>query len=721
MTIAERENQLHKYLEEHCPYKMVKWEQFDFAVLQKATTIYNKRGGHVHYANEVVIMADTETSKNPEHKNDTSVKMDHGRRVTVPLPYENHLVAWTVSVRMAGYNLCTLYGSDPYSNIECIEEIRKNLPGDRTYIFYHNLSYDWVFLRQFYMGQFGEPVRQLNTKPHYPISIEFDNGIILRDSLILAQRSLAKWADDLGVEHKKAVNAWDYDKIRNQGGNFTPSELTYIEHDTLSGVECIDAMRGTLKKHICTLPYTATGIVREHFRMVAKKNRGREWFLRQALDYEDVGLSEDVYHGGYTHQNRFLKNTLIDAAYTGGEPVRCWDIASSYPFALISEKYPDSKFVKYPDCRPEDIIKASENYAFMFILDLYEVKLKDPLTPMPILQYSKAKTINELCDNGRIISADFVEIAICDVDLKLIAEQYTWNAEYTKCINVRVTTKDYLPRWFTDFVYDLFRDKTMLKGGDPVLYALAKSKLNSCYGMCCQHVMQNDITEDYATGEFDTQMLQTPDAYDKYLGNKNTFLPYQIGIYCTAYAMKNLVELGACVSEDGEWIYSDTDSCFAYGWDDDKIKAYNQRRIDLMTDRGYDGIEHNGKVYHLGIVELDKVCEEFKGIHSKCYAYRDAETHKLKITVAGVPKNGAACLKDDINNFDNDFVFRGTETGKKMHTYFFMPLHKDRHGNIIGDSIDLSPCNYRVSDPNHITWTDLITDEIEIGRNYEEQ
>lgn len=706
LSLAQRELQLEHYLIEHNKYSMCKYDEWNYNILKKCNTVYNRKGNHVHYVNEVIIMADTETSKNPDHKTEV---------------YENHLVAWTISIRAANTNLVTLYGTGPESSILTIEKIHNYLRGNQTIIYYHNLSYDWVFLRRFYMEHFGIPERQLNTKSHYPISINFENGIILRDSLILAQRGLEKWANDMNVPHKKAVNEWDYNKIRVQGGDFTHDELEYIEHDTLAGVECLDAMRKQLHKTVASMPYTATGIVREEFRKTAKKNRGREWFLKQYLDYDLVGLSEHVYHGGYTHQNRFLKGTVIDSVYTGGEPVRCWDLASSYPFALISEKYPQEKFTSYPDCKPESILSAAENYGFMFHLEAYNIKLKDPLTPMPYLQYSKSRSINELTDNGRIIEADYIDIPITEIDLKIISSQYTWDEEYTECTSVVFAHKDYLPRWFTDFVFKLFEDKTTLKGGDPVLYALSKAKLNSCYGMCCQHVMQDDIREDYISGEYSTIENQDEETYEKYVENYNTFLPYQIGIWCTTYACKNLFELGACVSKNGEWIYSDTDSCFGYGWDDEKLNEYNQKRIDLMRERGYHGVEHKGRMYHLGIAELDKVCTEFVGIHSKCYAYTD-ENKELHITVAGVPKKtGAKCLNGDIHNFKVGLIFPGTQTGKLTHTYIFNNIHKDKYGNLIGDSIDLSPCDYLINDVNTIKWEDLITDDIEIMRNYDDE
>lgn len=710
LSLYQRERDLQHYILEHVPYRMQKYDAFNYSMLKKCNTVYSRRGGHTHYVNEVIIMGDTETSKDPEHCGDI---------------WENHLVAWTVSIRAAGENICTLYGSDPESHIETLENIHNSMHGDRTVVYYHNLSYDWVFLRRFFLDRFGIPSRQLNTKPHYPILIEFENGIILKDSLILAQRKLERWANDLDVPDKKAVNAWDYNKIRHQGGDFTQSELKYIEHDTLAGVECLDAFRQTLKKNVATMPYTATGIVREEMRKTSKKreNRGREWFNQNALDYDYVAFSEAVYHGGYTHQNRFMKNRVIDMVYTDGLQIQCMDLASSYPWALISEMYPGEKFTPYPDCKPDVILKAMENYAFMFTACFYDIRLKDPAFPMPYLQeYKTNQAINVICDNGRILAGDYVEIPITEIDLEILAQYYTWNEQYTICQNVIFSAKKYLPKWFTDFVYNLFVEKTQLKDGDPVLYALAKSRLNSCYGMCCQHVLSNDIKEDYNTGEYSTFIDQSEEAYNKYLDNKNTFLPYQMGIWCTAYACRNLFKLGACVSSDGEWIYSDTDSCFAYKWDAEKLEEYNNERKQKLIKRGYDGVEKNDRIYWLGIAELDKVCTEFKGIHSKCYAYRDAETGILKITVAGVPKTGNKCLNDDINNFKPGFVFRGDETGKLTHTYIMNEIHKNKYGDIIGDSIDLSPCDYVVNDINSFEKTasfdDLFSEDVMIEHVY---
>ena len=72
------------------------------------------------------------------------------------------------------------------------------------YLFAHNLSYDWTFLRRFLLNEFGKPKSQLNVRPHVPLTIQFNNGLVLRDSLILAGVSLDTWGKNLDIEHKKA-------------------------------------------------------------------------------------------------------------------------------------------------------------------------------------------------------------------------------------------------------------------------------------------------------------------------------------------------------------------------------------------------------------------------------------------------------------------------------------------------------------------------------------
>ena len=768
------------YLNKHHPYRLIEWDKYDYSILSNIMyRARSGRGSNTTY-NDVIIMADTETSK--KAKNDIidydfidikkSIKskifkynksfkdvasIQELKSVGISMAYDgvskidtyyeelcssyphifyevmyndidclqciydyldrpeviecndNHVVAFAISLRAFGRNLVTLYGHKPSDFVSCIDKIMKNMNGQDTIIYFHNLSYDWVFLRKFIMRKYGTPDKQLNTKSHYPIYIKWDSGLILKDSLILAQRSLEKWAKDMDVEHQKAKGLWDYDKIRSQYDDFSKDELEYIEHDTLAGVECIDKLMLSLGKYLFSLPYTATGIPREQVRTIGKVYNAKDAFNRMALSYEQYLMAENVYHGGYTHANRHLVNQTIEGL------IQCKDFASSYPYSLLAFKYPMERFTICDDCSIESIIN-DEDYAYMFKLILYHVSLKDDFIPMPPLQYSKCiKTINAVLDNGRILCADYVEIYITELDAAVINDYYKWDKHL--CTSVYSAYKTYLPRWLTDYIYQLFVDKTQLKGGDPVAYALAKSKLNSIYGMMVQKSVKINIDEDYTTGEYIEEDSDPEELYAKYLTNYNSILPYQWGVWCTAYAFYNLFQLGVCCET---WIYSDTDSCYGIGWNEDKVEAYNNRCKQRLIDNNYDPVVYNGREYWLGVAEDDASYSQYRVQGAKRYCGRSVEDGQLHITVAGVPKVGAVCLKDDINNFKPGLIFSGQKTGKKTHKYIYVDdIYIDEEGNETGDSIDLSTCDYLLDGIEVVNWRELFVDDVEI-QVYEE-
>ena len=225
------------------------------------------------------------------------------------------------------------------------------------YVFWHNLGYDWVFMRRFMFEKFGFPKDQLNTRPLNPLTIQWKNGIIFKDSLALAQRSLDKWAKDLNVDTKKALGKWDYDKCRNQSDELSEDELLYIEHDVLAGVECIDVTIAQLHKTLSSLPLTATGIVRGECRNEGRKKHAHDnFFLKiQPKEYFIQQILELCFHGGYTHNNRHYIERIIDAK-KDGRLIYAYDFASSYPFCMLAYKYPMERFMPFENCRPDFIL-----------------------------------------------------------------------------------------------------------------------------------------------------------------------------------------------------------------------------------------------------------------------------------------------------------------------------------------------------------------------------
>ena len=697
-------------------YALVYWDDFDYSLF-KHIIVKNRSNRSRTTYNNLIIMADTETSKKP--------KM--GERI------DNHVCAWSCAFRAYGRNLVTLWGQNPRDFCEMLSQIRENLEGEMIYIYWHNLGYDWPFMRRFMFEKFGFPSDQLNTKPLNPLTIQWKNGIIFKDSLALAQRSLDKWAKDLHVETKKAMGLWDYDKLRNQSDELSQDELTYIEHDVLAGVECIDVTMAQLHKTLSSIPLTATGIVRGESRNEGRKHKAHDnFFLKiQPQDLFVQHILELCFHGGYTHANRFA----VDFVYPGAI---CYDFSSSYPFVLLTEKYPAEQFFKYDKkITPRIILKNADNYAFIFRVTLKNFKLKKYNFPMPTLALAKCQSsINCIVDNGRITSGDFIETYMNETDFKLLMRHYDFAEDDIEISDCYAAVKDYLPKWFTDYVWERYRLKCLLKNSDPVLYAIEKSKLNSMFGLGAQKPVKIIIDELYEDKEIDGELRRSGEyienedfdeskEYDKFLKNHNSFLPYTIGVWCTAYAQYNLFELGKCVPEDGKntWLYSDTDSVYATAFDEDKIKAYNDGCIEKLKARGYNGIEFEGKTYFPGVAEFDGKYMQFKTLHSKCYVKRPWTAdgngfvmgEDLKITVAGVPKKGAKSLKNNINNFVIGAIFPGTESGKLQHKHNFVDeIYIDENGNVTGDSIDLSPCDYIIKDSNIPDLDDLLEEEIEV-------
>lgn len=680
MTLQElSEYRRRFFLQEH-PYQLTEWQLFNYSLLKQI--IYRRKGGNGddRSVNDIIIMADTETSKKPD--------LEHNRvynNAKDAYTLRNHVVCWTISIRAFGINIVTLYGRKPSHMIECLTMMHNAMKGEKTFIFFHNLSYDWQFIRKYCFQGWGFPIKQLSTKSHYPINIEFENGLIIKDSLILAQRSLDRWAKDMNVEHQKAVGKWDYSQLRTQSTELSEDELEYIEHDTLAGVECIDVLLNSLNKHIGSIPYTATGIVREEIRKKAAEHNARELFKKIVNIWQVQLFAQNVYHGGYTHANRheigFVNNAIA------------MDFASSYPYSLLAFKYPMDKFTPLEAKSCDFIMKYRDKYAFMFNLILENPRLKSNDIAMPYLQYGKCtRAVNAVTDNGRVLAAGMVQIPISELDLEIILDQYDFDAHI--CCDVLYAKKDYLPRWLTDYVYQLFEEKTLLKGKDPVLYALAKAKLNSIYGCMVMKPCRDDIQEDYLSGEYITMEEPSEEMYEKWTKKRTSVLSYNWGVWCTAYATNSLFKLGKCVN--GTWLYSDTDSIYATSWDMDKVEEYNNNVKKILTERGYGAVYHNGREYWLGLAELDGEYSEFKTLGAKRYCCRYADTGELKLTISGVPKaSGVKCLDNDIKNFKKGFIFSGEKTGKLTHTYQYVDeIYIDDEGNETADSVDLTACDY---------------------------
>lgn len=242
--------------------------------------------------------------------------------------------------------------------------------------------------------------------------------------------------------------------------------------------------------------------------------------------------------------------------------------------------------------------------------------------------------------------------------------------------------------------------------------------------MACQHPCKPDIVECYDGSDElyhvkDMSVDALKEKYKQYGENKGNVLNYFIGCWTTSTAMRNLFRLGSCIDykNGGEWFYSDTDSIYCVGMNKEKLKAYNDDVKKKLTERGYGAVLHNGREYWLGIAEHDPKTDaykEFKFMGAKRYVGRGKD-NRLHLTCAGIPKKkGLKCLMNDINEFYMGKIFSGTLTGKLTHTHFIVKdIYVDENGNETGDSIDLSPCDYKLSQADLYEW-DPFSEDVEI-------
>lgn len=155
-TVKEISNINKQWFRHNWIYEFSEYHSFDYSILSKIVYYRKPGNGDNESWSECFIMLDTETSKKHSDQID-----------------DNHICAWTISIRAYEQNICTLYGHKPTECIECCTLIHNALRGEVTSIYCHNLGYDYWFLRQYMFDKWGYPLKQLNTNSLRPINIEF--------------------------------------------------------------------------------------------------------------------------------------------------------------------------------------------------------------------------------------------------------------------------------------------------------------------------------------------------------------------------------------------------------------------------------------------------------------------------------------------------------------------------------------------------------------------
>lgn len=538
-------------------------------------------------------------------------------------------------------------------------------------IYVHNLSYEFQFISKRF--NFTEVFAIKERKPIKAITY---NGIEFRCSYILSGYSLAVLANNL-TSHKikKLVGDLDYSLIRNCNTEMTDLELSYCVNDILIVQyyidECIERFG-----NIALIPNTQTGIVRSYVKKYVKNCRSSYMRGVQALklDIESFKSLKRAFQGGFTHGNIFFIGREVNNVFSV-------DFTSSYPYCLVSEKYPMSSPIKVNEKVNRNMLdNFFKSYLCVFDLTLKGVKSKYNINILPTHKcYVKH---NVKCDNGKIIEAAEIKITVTSIDFTDIDFFYSYSE--LEISNLYLYKKDYLPKEFTDCVFKFYNDKTQLKGvdGKEVEYLHSKEMLNSLYGMCVTDIIRDNIA--VTAGKWTVNPPKIQDKIDEYNSDKSRFLYYAWGVFCTAYARHNLFSgLKEMMTDTtNDYVYCDTDSIKGINYDRHKnyFDSYNKecehKLVKMCNVKGYDvSILYpktiKGKVKLLGAWDYEGEYSRFKTLGAKRYLVE--KDSKCYLTVSGLNKKSVDYIgdtnDDKFNNFSDGLTLGRSETGKMTHTY----------------------------------------------------
>ena len=551
----------------------------------------------------------------------------------------------------------------------------------RRMIFYiHNLSFEFQWFRKW-----RNWIKVFATDERQPLYALDDKGIELRCSYQLSGYSLENVGKNLTrYKVNKMVGDLDYKKIRHSETPLTDKEYGYILNDGLVVMAYIQEEIENNNNNITLLPLTKTGKVRTYIRrmcLYSGKHHNDAWKFKKynnmmrALPITSLQEYEQLkraFQGGFTHANSYYVNRIENNVHS-------YDFTSSYPYVMVSEKYPMGKGELLSIKSKEEFEFNLKHYCCMF--DATFVNIDSKIIYEHPISISKCyRKSGYASDNGRLVCADEISITLTEQDFEIIKRFYSW--KHFKIKNFRRYKKQYLPRDFIRGVLSLYQKKTELKGIDDkiVEYMNSKEMLNSCYGMCVTDICREEI--EYKNDVWGIEPTDACEDIEKYNKRKNRFLCYQWGVWVTAYARKNLFT--AIYTLQSDYRYSDTDSVKFVNLE--SHKQYFEKYNEMVIHKLQKAMEHhglsmdlvqpktiNGIIKTLGEWDYDGFYLKFKTLGAKRYMVLTDKGYSL--TVSGVNKKIAIpylynMYGDKImEHFADGLIIPPQFTGKNIHTY----------------------------------------------------
>lgn len=553
----------------------------------------------------------------------------------------------------------------------------------------HNASFDLSYLLPYIR-------KYLPQGNKYGIFDSPNKCIIYRQSCFeyrctfkLSNASLYKWSNEMKVDHVKQIGMYDYNKVLYQDSDLNRKELEYGTYDVLAMVEAWKKQLAAFNDDITTVPLTSTGYIRRILRRSTNQDRyyRQNYFWDNQLNLEQMDMCLNSFAGGYTHNNRFLKDKIIKPKK--GQKGKHRDYRTAYIEHLVNDPLPWGRPISFYDIKSsicktfkidiDKILDLSPEFFTITKIHIYNISLKSDDITMPFFQVSKMfnrtdyvkepekgskkkkkeRAFNYFQDNGRLLfmvpDTGHFETYLDNFQLKIIKEQYHFQYIIEK---VMIIKNKPMPAVLRDPIDKLFIQKSDLKKeyqelrkklGEfnertiEKLYELnqVKKLLNAIYGC----FVTSPLRRNYMEG---SPQLRTDEEREKelqaYYHGMSHFLPYQVGIAITAAQRYELYEMTKLIGYEN-CIYEDTDSIFYFSTPEIE-KKIKQHIKEKQKNSAYVIDSYGEKVYYYDFEE-EPDWIAFKGLHSKCYGVitDQEERQELKVTIAGVPERTLIGLK----------------------------------------------------------------------------